>query len=159
MIVQMSARRTTPYQMLAPFSTVTSPIRVAVGATNASGWTLGRLPSNSKIGMLRRYRSAHPAQGPRYDEGAPPMGLSQIVGSLSGSRVYGEPVVTDNATLIPVTRQYRTRSTAVGMMVVREGGTTWVPVVDADRIATIGVVTGFVAATLGCLAVLRRPPW
>lgn len=87
------------------------------------------------------------------------MSLSQIVGSLSGSRVYGEPVVTDNATLIPVTRQYRTRSTAVGMMVVREGGTTWVPVVDADRIATIGVVTGFVAATLGCLAVLRRPPW
>ena len=46
-IVQMSARTTTPYQMLAPFSTVTSPIRVAVGATNASGCTVGRLPSNS----------------------------------------------------------------------------------------------------------------
>ena len=50
-IVQMSARSTAPYQMLAPFSTVTSPIRVAVGATKASGWTVGRLPSNSNSGM------------------------------------------------------------------------------------------------------------
>jgi hypothetical protein len=46
-IVQMSARSTAPYQTLAPFSTVTSPIRVAVGATKASGWTVGLLPSNS----------------------------------------------------------------------------------------------------------------
>src|SRR5690348_532186 len=48
MIVQMSARSTAPYQTLAPFSMVTSPISVAVGATKASGWTVGRLPSNSK---------------------------------------------------------------------------------------------------------------
>ena len=48
-IVQMSPRRTAPYQTLAPFSTVTSPIRVAVSATKASGWTRGRLPSNSTM--------------------------------------------------------------------------------------------------------------
>ena len=87
------------------------------------------------------------------------MSLSEIAGAFGGSRVYGEPIVTDNATLIPVTRQRSTTSTAVGMYVVRANGTTWVPVVDADRIATIGVATGFVAATLGCLAVLRKPPW
>ena len=46
-IVQMSPRRTAPYQMLAPASTVTSPTRVAVAATKASGCTTGRLPSNS----------------------------------------------------------------------------------------------------------------
>ena len=35
MIGAMSPRRTTPYQMLAPSSTVTSPISTAVSATNA----------------------------------------------------------------------------------------------------------------------------
>ena len=87
------------------------------------------------------------------------MSLSQIAASFSGSRVYGDPIVTDDATLIPVTRERAGTSTAVGMFVVRPSGATWVPVVDADRIATIGVATGFVAATLGCLAVLRKPPW
>lgn len=87
------------------------------------------------------------------------MSLSQIAASVSGTLVHGEPIVTDNATLIPVTRHRGGTSTTVGMFVIRPNGTTWVPVVDADRIATIGVTTGFVAATLGCLAVLRKPPW
>lgn len=87
------------------------------------------------------------------------MSLSQIAATVTGTLVYGDPIVTDSATLIPVTRQRSTTSSAVGVFVVRPDGTMWVPVVDADRIATIGVATGFVAATLGCLAVLRKPPW
>jgi hypothetical protein len=78
---------------------------------------------------------------------------------LTGRLSYGDPVVTDHGTLIPVTRVRGSAASAVGMFVVRENGTTFVPVVDADRIAKIGVTTGFVAATLGCLAVLRTPPW
>ena len=87
------------------------------------------------------------------------MSLSHIAASFNGSRVHGEPIVTDDATLIPVTRHRVGASTTIGMFVVRPNGTTWVPVVDADRIATIGVATGFVAAALSCLAVLRKPPW
>jgi hypothetical protein len=87
------------------------------------------------------------------------MSLSQIAASLNGNLIHGEPIVTDDATLIPVTRHRGGATTTVGMFVVRPNGTTWVPVVDADRIATIGVTTGLVAATLGCLAVLRKPPW
>ncbi|MET9328121.1 hypothetical protein [Tsukamurella sp. NPDC003166] len=51
------------------------------------------------------------------------------------------------------------RVSAVGLYVIRDGNAVWVRAVDADRIALIGVTTGFVAATLGCLAVLRKPPW
>jgi len=39
-----SARSTAPHQMLASSPTVTSPIKTAVGAINAVGETLGRLP-------------------------------------------------------------------------------------------------------------------
>ena len=71
-IVQMSARSTAPYQMLAPCSTVTSPIRVAVGATNASGWTVGRLPSNSKLGMGLIPHPRHRSRLPRPGLGSAP---------------------------------------------------------------------------------------
>ena len=87
------------------------------------------------------------------------MSLTPFSARLSGHLIYGDAITTEHATLIPVTRERGQASTAVGMFVVRADGATWVPVVDADRIALIGVTTGFVAATLGCLAVLRKPPW
>ncbi|EUA62890.1 hypothetical protein I542_3045 [Mycobacteroides abscessus 1948] len=38
-------------QIETPASTVTSPMRQAVGATNASGWTLGLFPSSEYKGI------------------------------------------------------------------------------------------------------------
>jgi hypothetical protein len=78
-------------------------------------------------------------------------------------RRFGEPYTTaDGATVVPVIRQPRPGQAdgdALGVFVVHGGQVVWSPVVDADRIALIGVITGLVAATLGSLAVLRRPPW
>jgi len=68
-------------------------------------------------------------------------------------RVFGEPYVTpDGVTVIPVQRP-------VGVFVVRDDGAQWVPAVDANRVALIGVLTGLLAAVLASLAVLRQPPW
>ncbi len=68
-------------------------------------------------------------------------------------RVFGEPYVTaDGVTVIPVERP-------LGVFVVRAEGAQWVPAVDANRAALIGVVTGLLAAVIGSLAVLRQPPW
>src|SRR5919204_656643 len=46
-----SPRSTALYQIEARASTVTSPMRTAVGAMNAVGWTFGVLPSKLKSGM------------------------------------------------------------------------------------------------------------
>ncbi len=79
--------------------------------------------------------------------------------------VFGDPHVTpDGTTVITVSRVRRRRSgedrvSAIGVYSVRDGQAVWSPAVDADRIALIGVATGFVAAVLGCVAVVRRPPW
>jgi hypothetical protein len=68
-------------------------------------------------------------------------------------RVFGEPYVTpDGVTVIPV-------QGPVGVFVVRDDGAQWVPAVDANRIALIGVLTGLLAAVIASLAVLRQPPW
>jgi hypothetical protein len=68
-------------------------------------------------------------------------------------RVFGEPYVTPaGVTVIPV-------QGPVGVFVVRDDGAQWVPAVDANRIALIGVLTGLLAAVLASLAVLRQPPW
>jgi hypothetical protein len=55
-IVPRSARITAPYQIDTPASTTTSPTSVAVGAIHASGWTVGRLPSNEYNGMRHTLR-------------------------------------------------------------------------------------------------------
>ena len=73
-------------------------------------------------------------------------------------RVYGEPYQTpDGATVITVARLGS--GAALGAFVIRGDSAKWVPVVDANRIALIGVTTGLLAAVIGSLAVLRRPPW
>jgi hypothetical protein len=78
------------------------------------------------------------------------------VGSLS----YGEPlVVADGVTVMPVSRVRRGSAVPVGVFVLKDGVATWTPAVDANRLAHIGALTGFAAATIACLAVLRKPPW
>jgi hypothetical protein len=67
--------------------------------------------------------------------------------------VYGDPYQTaDGATVIPVAKPR-------GVFVIRGGEASWVPAVDQNRIALIGVLTGLLAAVIGTLAVLRQPPW
>lgn len=69
---------------------------------------------------------------------------------------FGEPYEASNGTVIvTVTRRGR----AVGIFTVTDQGTSWTPAVDNSRVRLIGVCTGFVAATLATLAVLRKPPW
>jgi len=79
--------------------------------------------------------------------------LDQLPADGAAGRVYGEPYETaDGATVIPVAKP-------VGVFVVRAGEASWVPAVDLNRIALIGVLTGLLAAVIGSLAVLRQPPW
>ncbi|OBJ44210.1 hypothetical protein A5630_17060 [Mycolicibacterium mucogenicum] len=89
--------------------------------------------------------------------------LDQFADDAAG-RVFAEPYHTpDGSTVIPVAKLRHsgsgTTAKPLGVFVIRDDGTTWVPAVDADRIALVGVVTGLVAATIGCLTLLRRPPW
>jgi hypothetical protein len=112
--------------------------------------------------------------------------LSDVVDQLPtdrrARRVYGEPYETaDGATVIPVAKIRAGRSRAdqganqdvqgyqrasfgfdavpLGVFVIRGGEASWVPAIDANRIALIGVLTGLLAAVIGSLAVLRQPPW
>lgn len=74
--------------------------------------------------------------------------------------VYGEPYQTpDGATVITVAREGRFGASPVGVFVIHDGRPQWEPVVDGGRVALIGVLTGFVAALLATVAMVRRPPW
>ncbi len=86
--------------------------------------------------------------------------------------VYGEPCQTpDGATVITAAKVSRRRNrrtgagdpnviaVPMGVFVIRGEQARWVAAVDANRMALIGVFTGLVAAVIGSLAVLRRPPW
>ncbi|MCV7066223.1 hypothetical protein H7H51_11710 [Mycolicibacterium farcinogenes] len=82
------------------------------------------------------------------------------------SRVFGDPYVTpDGATVIPVCSvrrradSGRSSSRPLGIFVVKDGKSTWVPAVDTTRIALMGELIGLVAATLATVAMVRRPPW
>ncbi|WP_328454680.1 hypothetical protein [Amycolatopsis sp. NBC_00438] len=67
--------------------------------------------------------------------------------------VFGDPYETpDGTTVIPV-------SHPVGVFVIHDGKVTWEAAVDTTRVLLIGAMTGLMAATLGTLAVLRKPPW
>jgi hypothetical protein len=82
------------------------------------------------------------------------MKLSDVLDQLpADGRVYGEPYETaDGTTVIPVAKP-------LGVFVVHHGKACWVPAVDGNRIALIGVITGLLAAVIASLAVLRQPPW
>ncbi len=81
------------------------------------------------------------------------MKVSNVFDQLPADRAYGEPYETaDGTTVIPVAKP-------LGVFVVHQGKASWVPAVDGNRIALIGVLTGLLAAVIASLAVLRQPPW
>jgi hypothetical protein len=76
--------------------------------------------------------------------------------------IFNEPYeASDGTVVITVSRRgWRTGVThPVGIYTVGAEGTIWTPAVDASRHALIGVCTGLLAAVIGVVAVLRRPPW
>jgi hypothetical protein len=89
-----------------------------------------------------------------------PESIEQLPTNGTRGRVYGEPYRTaDGGTVIPVAKVRAGTSTPMGLFVIHGGTTKWVPAVDANRIALIGIITGMLSAVIGCLAILRRPPW
>ena len=88
------------------------------------------------------------------------------------SRVFGQPFETaDGATVIPVARlrggpargaddsRIRLGAKPLGVFVVKDGKASFVPAVDAGRIAMMGILVGLVSAALAGVAMVRRPPW
>jgi hypothetical protein len=78
--------------------------------------------------------------------------------------VYGQPQQTANGSTVITVTKVRSRGSAlsatpVGVFVIHDGQPTWEPAIDEGRIATIGVLTGFVAAAFATIAMIRRPPW
>ncbi|MGH3966668.1 MAG: hypothetical protein ACRDTV_00715 [Mycobacterium sp.] len=83
--------------------------------------------------------------------------LEQLPVDGANRRVYGEPYRTaDGATVITVANL---RGAPIGAFVIAGNKASWVGVVDTNRIALLGVLTGLASAVIGSLAVLRRPPW
>jgi hypothetical protein len=85
----------------------------------------------------------------------------QVIDSLEtdpgAARVFGEVYETaDGTTVIPVTRG---AAKPAGVFVVKDGKASWVPAVDAGRIAMMGILVGLVSAALAGVAMVRRPPW
>jgi hypothetical protein len=101
------------------------------------------------------------------------MKLSDALDAISTNgqpaKVYSQPYQTpDGATIIAVSKvrgklaageEIELRVKPVGVFVIRGEDVKWEAAVDATPIALIGVLTGLVAATLGTLAMVRRPPW
>jgi len=101
--------------------------------------------------------------------------LDQLPTDGAGRRVFGEPHETaDGSTVIPVARIRMGRgrrgsgpdsapfgyaAVPAGVFVVHDGKASWVPAIDENRVALIGVTTGLLAAVIGTLAILRQPPW
>jgi hypothetical protein len=89
-----------------------------------------------------------------------PESVDQLPTNGTRGRVYGEPYRTaDGGTVITVAKVRAGTSTPVGIFVVHGGTARWVPAIDTNRIALIGVITGLISAVLASVAVLRRPPW
>ncbi|MFE3222113.1 hypothetical protein [Nocardia sp. NPDC059228] len=81
--------------------------------------------------------------------------------AMGSTPVYGEPYETsDGTTIITVAAVSGWRgSRPVGIFVIRNGEVKWEAAEDDSRIATLGVLTGLIAATLGTLALVKQPPW
>jgi hypothetical protein len=76
--------------------------------------------------------------------------------------IFSEPYqASDGTVVVTVSRTgWRNHSGhAIGIYTIHAGTTTWTPAIDASRHRLIGVCTGLLAAVIGVLAVLRRPPW
>ncbi|GAF51517.1 hypothetical protein [Rhodococcus wratislaviensis] len=76
--------------------------------------------------------------------------------------VFGEPYEATNGTgIVTVSNKswgHRPEH-PVGIYTINAENTMWTPAVDTSRHTLIGVCTGFAAAVIGTIAVLRRPPW
>jgi hypothetical protein len=89
-----------------------------------------------------------------------PESLAQLPTDGSRGRVYGDPYQTaDGGTVIPVAKVRAGNVTPLGVFVVHNGDARWLPVIDSNRIALIGVITGLISAVIGSVALVRRPPW
>ncbi|NGX06777.1 hypothetical protein BKG76_04255 [Mycobacteroides franklinii] len=87
------------------------------------------------------------------------------------SIVYGEPYTTADGTMVITVAKVRSRGRSpegealetlarpLGVFVVKDGDAQWRPAFNADRASTLGILTGMLAAVLGLVAVIRRPPW
>jgi hypothetical protein len=98
--------------------------------------------------------------------------IDTLAADPDASRLFGQPNETaDGTTVIPVAK-LRGRSPAgaedarirlgakpLGIFVVKDGKASFVPAVDATRIAMMGILVGLVSATLAGVAMVRRPPW
>ncbi|WP_165705112.1 hypothetical protein, partial [Mycobacteroides abscessus] len=106
------------------------------------------------------------------------MGDMQLPSSFDGlvtdggkSIVYGEPYTTADGTLVITVAKVRNRGRGsegepletvakpLGVFVIKDGDAQWRPAFNADRASTLGILTGMLAAALGLLAIIRRPPW
>ena len=89
-----------------------------------------------------------------------PESLDELPTNGTRGRVYGEPYRTaDGGTVITVAKVHAGTSTPVGVFVVHGGKARWVPAIDTNRIALIGVITGLISAVIASVALLHRPPW
>ena len=77
-----------------------------------------------------------------------PESVEQLPTNGTRGRVYGEPYRTaDGGTVIPVAKVRAGTSTPMGLFVIYGGTARWVPAVDTNRIALIGIITGLISAT------------
>jgi hypothetical protein len=78
---------------------------------------------------------------------------------LDVSGCWIEKCRSSRGTVITVAKVRAGTATPMGLFVVHGGTARWVPAVDTDRIALIGVITGLISAVIASVALLRRPPW
>ncbi|WP_067698622.1 hypothetical protein [Nocardia jejuensis] len=82
--------------------------------------------------------------------------------ALGADAVYSAPYETADGTTIVTAYSaggWFGGPRVIGVFAVKDGQVRYEAAIDGSRIATIGVLTGLVAAALSTLAVLRRPPW
>lgn len=76
--------------------------------------------------------------------------------------IFSEPFESSDGTVVITVSRPGWRdgpARPIGIYTVTAQGATWTPAVDSGRIAIIGACTGFAAAVIATIAVLRRPPW
>ena len=78
---------------------------------------------------------------------------------IAAAKVRGKVRPVKANALEAASEQVAIHAKPLGVFVLRGGDVKWEPAIDATPIALIGVLTGFAAATLATMAMVRRPPW
>jgi hypothetical protein len=76
--------------------------------------------------------------------------------------IFSEPYEANDGTVVVTVARTSWRDGTghpVGVYTIHAGNVTWTPAVDVSRHRLIGASTGLLAAVIGVLAVLRKPPW